>query len=262
LKNKKIKPLAIIPIVGIPAIKPGDDLSNIIRKAIQDQGESLLQGDIIVITQKIVSKAENRYKNSSQVKPSIKAKTLSLATKKTPELIELILQESNQILRINKRTIIVEHKLGFICANAGIDRSNIGNQTQLNRGEWYLLLPKDPDKSASELRISFEKFFSANLGVMIIDSHGRAWRYGTVGTAIGVSGFPALVDLRGQPDLNGRKLKITRIGAADELAGAASLVMGQAAENIPVVIARGFPYPLREVSIQEILRPEERDLFR
>jgi coenzyme F420-0:L-glutamate ligase / coenzyme F420-1:gamma-L-glutamate ligase len=151
--------------------------------------------------------------------------------------------------------------LGFVCANAGIDRSNVQREDR-GEGDWYLLLPEDPDKSAANLRGYLEKKYAIKIGVMIIDSHGRAWRYGTVGTAIGISGLPALVDLRGTPDLYGRELVITRVGAADELAGAASLVMGQAAEKIPAVIARGFPYALRESNIHEVLRSEEMDMFR
>jgi coenzyme F420-0:L-glutamate ligase/coenzyme F420-1:gamma-L-glutamate ligase len=261
LKNKDAKPLVLIPIVGIPDIHPGDALNMIIERAILDQGDELIQGDIVVITQKIVSKSEDRYVHSTSIIPSDAAKIISAASQKPPELIELILQESRAVLRYNDRAVIVEHKLGFVCANAGIDRSNVMRE-EIGEGDWYLLLPKNPDKSAAKIREYLEKKFTTKIGVMIIDSHGRAWRYGTVGTAIGVSGAPALVDLRGTPDLYGRELKITRVGVADELAGAASLVMGQAAEKIPAVIARGFPYALREASIQEILRSEDKDMFK
>lgn len=175
--------------------------------------------------------------------------------------MELILQESNAVLRTIPGTIVVEHRLGFICANAGIDHSNVAGEGDKPE-ERVLLLPQDPDTSAHNLRESLEAVSGAHLGVMIIDSHGRAWRLGTVGIVIGLAGIPGLVDLRGEPDLFGRSLRITQVGAADELAAAASLVMGQANEGTPVVHVRGFPYPLREATIGEILRPIEQDLFR
>jgi len=262
LKTTKSKPLTLFPIQNIPDIHPGDDIGGIVIDAISEQGEVLIDGDIIVFTQKIISKAENRYVKSTSIVPSKNANKLAIIVQKPPELIELILRESRAILRLNERTIIVEHNLGFICANAGIDQSNVDHASFGEEGGVYLLLPKNPDKSANQIRKQLEKFYKARLGVMIIDSHGRAWRLGTVGTAIGLSGLPGLVDLRGMPDLYGRELKITRVGAADELAGAASLVMGQANENTPVVIARGFPYGLREAEIEEILRPPDMDLFR
>jgi coenzyme F420-0:L-glutamate ligase/coenzyme F420-1:gamma-L-glutamate ligase len=186
---------------------------------------------------------------------------LGAQIEKDPRLVELVLQESRAVLRTRLGTVIVEHKLGFVCANAGIDHSNVaGEGTQ--QQEWVLLLPTDPDSSAQQLRRRFEQAGGCHLGVLIIDSHGRAWRQGVVGTTIGLAGLPGLVDLRGKPDLFGYTLRITQIGAADELAAAASLVMGQAAEGTPLVHVRGFPYPLREGSLQELLRPKEQDLFR
>jgi len=164
-------------------------------------------------------------------------------------------------LRTSPGTIIVEHRLGFVCANAGIDHSNVAGEAD-EQGEWVLLLPEDPDASATALRSGLERLTGTQLGVLIIDSHGRAWRQGTLGVAIGLSGLPGLLDLRGYPDLFGYQLRVTQVGVADELAAAASLVMGQAAEGTPVVHVRGFPYPLREASLQELLRPRERDLFR
>jgi coenzyme F420-0:L-glutamate ligase/coenzyme F420-1:gamma-L-glutamate ligase len=195
------------------------------------------------------------------VTPSSRAEELSSQTAKDPRLLELILQESKQILRTRPGTIIVEHRLGFVCANAGIDHSNVrgeGGQVE----DWVLLLPENPDATAQDLRQRLEAASGARLGVLIIDSHGRAWRLGTVGIAIGVSGLPGLMDLRGQPDLFDFRLQITQVGVADELAAAASLVMGQAAEGMPVVHVRGFPYSLREASLNELLRPREMDLFR
>ena len=222
---------------------------------------SLQDGDILVLAQKIVSKAEGRWVNLALVHPA--ESTIALANKieKDPRLVEIILRETNQVIRTRPGTIIVEHRLGFICANAGIDHSNVagdGDQSE----EWVLLLPENPDASAREIRKKLEEKSGARLGIMIIDSHGRAWREGVVGVAIGLAGIPGLVDMRGKSDLFGYKLKITTIGAADELAAAASLVMGQADEATPIVHVRGFPYPLRDGNLRELLRPEEQDLFR
>ena len=179
---------------------------------------------------------------------------------KDARLIELVLQESRSVLRSRPGSIIVEHRLGFICANAGIDHSNV--LTEAGGDEWVLLLPEDPDRSAKLIRGKIEDWCLKSIGILIIDSHGRAWRLGTVGVAIGFSGMPGVEDLRGDPDLFGRTLQVTQVGAADELAAAASLVMGQAAEGNPVVHVRGFPYALREGSLRELIRPEEEDMFR
>jgi len=252
--------LQLTPIFGIPIIKPGDDLAGLILEAINHSEVGLQNGDILVIAQKIVSKSENRYVNLQSITPSNQALNLALQIDKNPRLIELVLKESNSILRYRTGTIIVEHRLGFVCANAGIDHSNVSKQSDSE--EWVLLLPEDPDHSAYKIRKRIEERTDQRLGVLIIDSHGRAWRLGTVGVAIGFSGIPGLVDLRGDPDLFGRTLQVTQVGAADELAAAASLVMGQAAEGTPVVHVRGFPYTLREGALQELLRPENEDMFR
>lgn len=241
-------------------VNPGDDLKVLILDGLKRAGLSLNHGDILVLAQKIVSKSEGRTVNLAQVEPSQEAVELAPKIEKDPRLIELILQESKSILRTRPGTIIVEHRLGFVCANAGIDRSNVRSTD--DSGEWVLLLPEDPDASAQYLRNQLEKDSGVSLGVLIIDSHGRAWRLGTAGVAIGFSGMPGLVDLRGEKDLFGFRLEITQVGAADELASAASLVMGQAAEGTPVVHARGFPYALREGQLSELIRPEREDLFR
>ena len=253
--------LTLIPIQGIPIIRPGDDLADIIWHALDDTGIILEQEDILVLAQKIVSKAEGRFVDLSTVTPRQRALDLAQVTEKDARVLELILQESNLILRTRPGTIVVEHRLGFVCANAGIDHSNVINKQEASE-EWVLLLPVDPDASAQKLRAHLETASGLRLGVMIIDSHGRAWRLGTVGTTIGLSGMPGLVDLRGGPDLFGRDLKITQVGAADELAAAASLIMGQADEGTPAVIVRGFPYPLREATLRELLRPSNQDMFR
>jgi coenzyme F420-0:L-glutamate ligase/coenzyme F420-1:gamma-L-glutamate ligase len=241
-------------------IKPGDDLATLILEALKREGLALAAGDILVVAQKIVSKSEGRSVNLKDVIPSREAIELALRIDKDARLTELILQESKSILRARPGAIIVEHRLGFVCANAGIDHSNVGSLDQPE--EWVLLLPENPDASAYRLRKRLEEKCGVSLGVVIIDSHGRAWRMGTAGVAIGLSGLPGLVDLRGEPDLFGYTLQITQVGAADELASAASLVMGQAEEGTPVVHARGFPYEMREGGLSELIRPEEQDLFR
>jgi len=253
--------LTITPITNIPDIKPGDNIPQLLIKGLKSQGISLYSNDILVVTQKIVSKAEDRFINLSTIIPSDEALEIAKSSNKKPQLIELILRESKKVIRVNQHAIITEHKLGFISANAGIDHSNVMGKSG-KQGDWYLLLPKDPDNSAKLIRDYINSAENVNIGVMIIDSHGRAWRYGTVGTMIGTAFVPALVDLRGKKDLYGYKLKITRVAAADELAGAASLIMGQASEKIPVVHVRGFPYPLRDTCLYEVIRPEEKDLFR
>jgi coenzyme F420-0:L-glutamate ligase / coenzyme F420-1:gamma-L-glutamate ligase len=253
--------LIITPLNGIPMIRVGDDLMEIIWKALQENGIILADNDIIVIAQKIVSKAEGRFVKLSEVKPSQRAQELAVSTSKDPRIVELILQESNEIIRTKPGAIIVEHRLGFMCANAGIDRSNIAaGEDEIE--EQVLLLPKNPDASAQDIRGKIEAISGARIGILIIDSHGRAWRLGTVGVAIGISGLPGLMDMRGHPDLYGWQLRITEIGTGDELAAAASLVMGQADERTPIVHVRGFPYLLREASLSELLRPKDQDLFR
>ncbi len=253
--------LLLTPLQGYPLIKSGDDLVALTIQALSTNGLTLQEGDILVFAQKIVSKAEGRWVNLTTISPSPRAQELAQDIQKDPRLVELILRESRAVLRTRPGTIVVEHRLGFVCANAGIDHSNVaGSGTE--QEEWVLLLPEDPDDSARRLREGLQAHFGIPIGVMIIDSHGRAWRMGTVGVAIGLAGVPGLVDLRGKPDLFGYRLRITQVGAGDELAAAASLVMGQAAEGTPVVHVRGFPYPLREASLAELLRPIDQDLFR
>lgn len=253
--------LTLTPLPGLPLVQPGDDLAGMILAGLQAAGIALRDGDVIVLAQKIVSKSEGRLVNLATIMPSPAALDLAQRSGKDPRLAELILRESREVLRVRMGSVIVEHRLGFVCANAGIDHSNVRGEGTAEE-EWVLLLPEDPDRSAARIRQKLEAASGARLGVLIIDSHGRAWRLGTVGIAIGLSGMPGLVDLRGWKDLAGYTLQITMVGAADELAAAASLVMGQAAEGTPVVHARGFPYPLREGSLAELLRPREQDLFR
>jgi coenzyme F420-0:L-glutamate ligase/coenzyme F420-1:gamma-L-glutamate ligase len=253
--------LVLNPLKGVPLIVSGDDLVKVITRALDFSKIDLKDGDIIILAQKIVSKAEGRSVNLAAITPSDEARELARKTEKDPRLIELVLQESKEILRYRPGVIIVEHRCGFICANAGIDHSNVRSSGEVGE-DWVLPLPLDPDLSAGIIRKRLEALSGKRLGVMIIDSHGRAWRLGTVGVAIGISGLPGIVDLCGEKDLFDFELQATQVGAADELAAAASLIMGQAAEKTPVVHARGFPYQLRDASLMEVLRPKELDLFR
>ncbi|MCJ7584554.1 MAG: coenzyme F420-0:L-glutamate ligase [Anaerolineales bacterium] len=269
-------PLTLTPLSSIPLIRPGDNLAGIILAELRTAHIELKDNDILVITSKIVSKVEGRLVNLTVIKPSKEAIELATRSARDTRMVELILQESREVLRVRPGTIIVEHRLGFVCANAGIDHSNVSPPLPPGEGtgpalsevegvradDWVLLLPEDPDRSAAEIRHKLEAASGVRLGVMIIDSHGRAWRLGTVGMTIGLSGLPGVVDERGWQDLFGYTLQITVVGVADELAAAASLVMGQAAEATPVVHVRGFPYPLREGSLGELLRPKEQDMFR
>jgi coenzyme F420-0:L-glutamate ligase / coenzyme F420-1:gamma-L-glutamate ligase len=248
-------------LINIPIIRRDDNLADIIVQSLHDSDITLQDNDILVVAQKIVSKAEGRAVNLTAVIPSQRAIELAQQIDKDPRIVELILRESKEIVRTRPGTIIVEHRLGFICANAGIDHSNVAGEGDTVE-EWVLLLPAEPDRSAEKMRDEIQSRTGRRIGILIIDSHGRAWRNGTVGMAIGLAGLPAVQDLRGTPDLFGFTLRITQVGVADELAGAASLVMGQAAEGTPVVHVRGFPYVLREASLKELLRPKDQDLFR
>ncbi len=252
-----VRELRLVALPGIPEIESGASLSDLLLAVTTRAGMNLQAGDILVLAQKIISKAEGRAVKLQTVTPSARAQQLASEANKDPRIVELMLQESRKVLRVKPGIIIVEHKLGFIMANAGIDQSNVpgGDDT-------VLLLPEDPDASARKLRGELLDKCAIETGVLIIDSFGRAWRNGVTGTAIGVAGLPALIDLRGNKDREGRTLRVTQIAAADELAAAASLVMGQADEGTPAVLVRGFPYALREASVQELIRPEAEDLFR
>ena len=261
-----INPLILTPLKGIPLVQPGDDLSALILSSLAASEIELQTDDILVIAQKIISKSEGRIVNLADIlEPSIKSMVYAAEADKDPRLVELIVQESNEILRIRPGLMIVEHRLGFVCANAGIDHSNVEppqNAENQNPEDWVLLLPENPDASASALSTQLQAETGCQIGVLIIDSHGRAWRNGTVGVTIGLAGIPGVVDKRGEEDLFGYELRVTEIGAADELAAAASLMMGQVDEGTPVVHVRGFPYPGREAALTELLRPKEKDLFR
>ena len=250
--------LTLSALMDFPLIVQGDDLGIILDKSLLDNQINLVDGDVLILAQKIISKAEGRMVDLNDVNVSAEAEELSQVTNKDPRLVELILQESSQVLRSRPGLLIVEHKLGFICANAGIDRSNVAKM----ESEKVLLLPENPEKSANQLRHYFKEQRNVPLGVLIIDSHGRAWRKGTVGISMGFSGLPGLVDKRGETDIFGYELKSTVIAAVDELAAGAALIMGQTDERTPVVHARGFPYRLQEGSFSELPRDISDDLFR
>jgi len=249
----------LMALPDLPLVKPGDDLPALLLQSINRMPVVLENGDILVLAQKIVSKAEGRLVNLDEIEPGEQALALAEETEKDPRLLEVILGESTDVIRTRPGLIIVEHHLGFICANAGVDHSNVEGPSS---GDWVLMLPENPDASAARIRKALEDARGIHIAVLIIDSHGRAWRNGTVGVAIGMSGFPAVLDLRGHPDLFGDILRATVVGAADEVAAAASILMGQADEGRPAILIKGWPYKLGEGSLQDLLRPEEKDLFR
>jgi coenzyme F420-0:L-glutamate ligase/coenzyme F420-1:gamma-L-glutamate ligase len=251
--------MTVTALGGIPEIRPGDDLAAVIADAAAANGETLADGDIVVVAQKIVSKAEGRYADLARVTPSARAVELAEKTEKDPRLVELILSEAADVLRFRPGVLIVAHRHGVVLANAGIDTSNLDPA----RGETeVLLLPEDPDRSAAELRQALGRRTGTSLGVVVNDSLGRAWRNGTVGAAIGASGVAALLDQRGRPDRTGRALRITEIGLADEIAAAASAVMGQADEGRPVVVVRGLSHASGDGAASDLVRAKELDLFR
>lgn len=250
----------MVALAAIPAVREGDDLARLMLDGLAASGETLADGDVLVLAQKIVSKAEGRMVALTSVTPSARAIALAAECDKDPRLVELILAESTEVLRVRPGVIVVAHRLGFVLANAGIDRSNVGPDA--DDAEQVLLLPRDPDGSARALRAGLTRATGADIGVIINDSLGRAWRNGTVGTALGVSGLPALVDMRGRPDLFQRALQTTEVGLGDEIAAAASLLMGQADEGRPAVLVRGLAGARRDGTGQELIRRRELDMFR
>jgi coenzyme F420-0:L-glutamate ligase/coenzyme F420-1:gamma-L-glutamate ligase len=251
--------MMLTALAGIPTVMPGDDLAVLMVEACKRSDVALEDGDIIVLAQKIVSKTEGRSIDLRNVVPSPRALELAAVTEKDPRVVELILRESTSVLRCRPGVIIVEHRSGLVMANAGIDASNVAGGEGDDR---VLLLPEDADRSASALRETLRARFGRDIGVVVNDSFGRAWRNGTVGIAIGVAGPPGLWDMRGLPDRNGRVLRATEVGVADELAAAASLLMGQGSEGLPAVHVRGFPLAFRTGSVKELIRSRDIDLFR
>ena len=249
--------IELIGVPDVPLVGPGDDLAAMIADALEHNALRLCAGDVVVVAHKIVSKAEDRFVDLAAVRPSDRALAIAAETEKDPRLVEIILSESARIVRRRAGLLITEHRLGYVMANAGIDQSNVAPD-----GGRVLLLPRDPDRSAEALRQRFSAHYGCELAVIINDSFGRAWRRGTVGIALGVAGVPASRDLRGQADLFGRKLQVSVVGFADEIAAAASLIMGQAAEKLPVVLVRGLAWTEVPTPARSLVRPAAEDLFR
>jgi coenzyme F420-0:L-glutamate ligase / coenzyme F420-1:gamma-L-glutamate ligase len=251
--------LALFALSHFPLIKPGADLGELICRLCEMQGSALLDRDVVVVAQKVVSKAEGRYVDLAAVKPGGRALALAEQVQKDPRLVEVILSESRRVLRHRPGVLIVEHKLGFVVANAGVDQSNVD---PTKGAQPVLLLPENPDASALRLREQFRQRLGRAVAVVINDSFGRAWRLGTVGVALGAAGLPALMNLRGMPDLYGRRLQVSETAFADEIAAAASLLMGQASEATPVVVLRGLQWPDLSLPAAALMRSPQDDLFR
>lgn len=251
--------LQFIALPGIPLVGIGDDLASLVVEGLEAADTALMDDDVLVVAQKIVSKAEGRLIDLASITPSARAEELALVVRKDPRLVEVILSESRRVVRAVKDVLIVEHRLGLIMANAGVDQSNVADP----RGpSLALMLPQDPDASASRLRDELCRRLGRSVGVVINDSFGRPWRIGTVGVAIGCAGLSAILDLRGTRDLFGRPLQTTVLAHADEIAAAASLLMGQAGEARPVVLIRGLAPGGKHQPARALLRPLEEDLFR
>ncbi len=250
--------LALTTLRNIPLVQRGDDLAAIVLRGLRDTQIELQNDDVLVLAQKIVSKAEGRAVRLRDVVPSPPAIELARESQKDARFCEVVLWDTREILRVRPGLIIVETHHGWVCANAGIDRSNVAPHD----GEWVLRLPADADQSARKLRERVRAATLREVGVIVNDTHGRAWRNGAVGVAIGVAGIPAVEDLRGQTDLFGYELQVTMIGSADQIASAASLLQGQADEGRPIAHVRGVPMARREGSAREIVRAREVDLFR
>jgi len=247
--------IRIIGLTGIPEVKPGDDLPGLILAAAQRQKMPLQEGDVLVVTQKVVSKAEGRLLELSAVEPSDFARRFAAQWGKDARLVEVVLRESARVVRMDRGVLIVETKHGFVCANAGVDASNTG------RPDLVSLLPEDPDRSAEEIRAQISEQAGVNVAVIISDSFGRPWRSGIDQVALGVAGLLPLKDYAGQRDPSGYELRVTQVAVADEMAAAAELVTGKLA-RIPVAIVRGYAAPRGPGSGRQLLREADKDLFR
>jgi coenzyme F420-0:L-glutamate ligase/coenzyme F420-1:gamma-L-glutamate ligase len=245
-------------IPDIPEIHPGDELAPIVLRALDAAGMALRSGDVLVVTQKVVSKAEGCTVDLKDVDPSARARQVAADTGKDPRLVEVILRQSRGVIRWRKGVLITETNHGWICANAGVDRSNVAAPGE----DVVLTLPEDPDRSARELRDALMAATGVDLAVIISDTHGRAWRLGTVNLAIGVAGMDPILDVRGQKDRFGYTMRVTQIARADELAATAGLLSGQAGEGLPVVRIRGARYTPSDGAAADMQRPVEKDLFR
>ena len=246
--------MQIIPIPNIPIIKKNDNIANLVFVACNNK-IPVKENDIFVLAQTIISKSEGNIQRISEISVTKKAEEIAKRTQKDPRVIQIILNESKEIIKVSHNTIITETHHGFICANAGVDISNVDDG-------FVTLLPKDPDLSAKKIRKELESQFKQNLAVIITDSVGRPFRKGCLGYAIGSSGISPLIDLRGKKDLYGKTLQTTQVALIDMIASSANLVMGEASEGVPIVIVRGLKYPKKEFYISELFYRKEDDLFR
>lgn len=246
-------------VAGLPLIEPGDDLAGIMIGALRRHEIALRDHDVLVVAQKVVSKAEGRYVDLADVEPSPRALDLAMAVGKDPRIVEVILSQSEEVVRYRKGVLVVAHRLGFVMANAGVDQSNIEHPGGSERA---LLLPEDPDASAAALKARLDSAFNGDVGVVINDSFGRPWRNGVVGVAVGCAGVPALVSQIGNPDLFGRAMRVTEVAMADEIAAAASLLMGQTNAGLPVIHMRGLHWSAPAVDASALMRPKAQDMFR
>jgi coenzyme F420-0:L-glutamate ligase/coenzyme F420-1:gamma-L-glutamate ligase len=251
--------LTITALDGIPEIEPGDDLARLLIAALDRSACKPEPHDILVVTSKIVSKAEGRYRDLGSLEPSQRARELAQITRKDVRLVEAILDEATEIVRSKPHVLIAATRHGLVMANAGVDQSNLGTA---DRGQRVLLLPEAPDRSAAELKARIDSHFGSDIGVIVSDSVGRAWRLGTVGLAIGAAGVPSLWDRRGEPDRAGRPLEVTEVGFADAVAAVAVLAMGEAAEGRPAALVRGLTWSAPARPASALVRPRHEDLFR
>ena len=251
--------VTLTPLEGIPVVREGDDVAQFVGDSIERMGLVPADFDVVVVTQKILSKAEGRRVRLTDMDPSSRALELAASLDKDPHMIEVVLGESNDVVACGHGVLIAEHRSGHVMANAGVDRSNVGHAAD---DETVLLLPLDPDASAAVLHRALEARFACRLAVVVSDSVGRPWRHGVAGIAIGAAGLPSLTDLRGAPDLFGVPLKVTLTGFADQIASAANLVAGEAAEGVPAVHVRGLQWSAAPVPARALVRDRESDLFR
>ncbi len=265
-----VTPLQLFALSDFPLVEPGDDLASLISDSLSANQQNLEDGDVLVLAQKIVSKVEDRYVDLKQIEPTPEAQELAAAVDKDPRIVSVILDESKAVVRHCPGVLIVEHRLGYVMANAGIDASNIEHAVGESEGgdelvERVLLLPHNPDQFAADLAQELQQTQGVKVAVIINDSVGRAWRNGTTGLALGAAGLAALDDRRGDKDLYGRTLLVTEVAVADQLASAAALLQGEGGEGKPVVIIRGYHFdsaPERCNGVSALLRDKERDLFR
>ena len=255
----RTRPVTLTPLAGVPFVREGDDVARLLGDAIEGAGIAPADFDVVVVTQKILSKAEGRRVRLADVEPSPHALELAASLDKDPRIIEVVLGESTDVVARGHGVLIAEHRSGHVMANAGVDRSNVGYASD---DEAVLLLPLDPDASAAGLHRALQARFGCRLGVVVSDSVGRPWRNGVAGIAIGAAGLPSLTDLRGAPDLFDVPLKVTLIGFADQIASAANLVAGEGAEGVPAVHVRGLAWSADPAPARALVRERESDLFR